>query len=169
MTTETTPKGTDDPAIATAVAALSAAGIEGSDAVFRAADAAYRALIGHRLFTIMALRPETAETERIYTNNADAYPITGRKPLHEDRWSAQVIGRHEVFRARTLAEIAEVFPDYPLIGSLGCGAVLNFPVIHDGRVLGTINVLDAEGSYDDAAIDRGRHLAPLLAPAMLAI
>ena len=155
--------------ISTAMAALAAAQAEPGQpqALYRAADAAYRALLGHKLFTIMALRAETAEAERIYTNDPVAYPVTGRKPMHEDRWSAQVIGRREVFLGRTLAEIAEVFPDHELIGSLGCGAVLNFPVVYDGRVLGTVNVLDAEGRYDEAAIDRGRWLAPFLAPALL--
>jgi hypothetical protein len=170
MTISTTP-GPDDPAVTRAVAALAAAQAEPGqpEALFRAADAAYRDLIGHRLFTIMALRTESAESERVYTNNAAAYPVTGRKPMHEDRWSAQVIGRREVFLGRTLAEIATVFPDYELIGSLGCGAVLNFPVVQDGRVLGTINVLDAEGAYDEAMAERGRWLAPLLVPALLAV
>ncbi|HMG50222.1 MAG TPA: GAF domain-containing protein [Inquilinus sp.] len=169
MTDPTKPAGLGDPAVAAAVAALIAAqaapGQPGT--LFRAADDAYRAVVGHRLFTVMALRAETAEAERIYTNDPVAYPVTGRKPMHEDRWSAQVIGRREVFLGRTLAEIAEVFPDYELIGSLGCGAVLNFPIVYDDRVLGTINVLDAEGCYDEAAIDRGRWLAPFLAPALL--
>ncbi|KGM34726.1 hypothetical protein P409_08630 [Inquilinus limosus MP06] len=157
-----------DPKVASAIAALAAAHAEPGQpqALFRAADAAYRALLGHRLFTIMALRADTAEAERVYTNDA-AYPVTGRKPMQENRWSAQVIGRREVFLARTLAEIAEVFPDHELIGSLGCGAVLNFPVLYDGKVLGTVNVLDAEGRYDEAAAERGRWLAPLLVPALL--
>jgi len=159
-----------DPKVAAAMAALAAAQAEPGQpqALYRAADAAYRALLGHKLFTIMALRADTAEAERVYTNDAASYPVTGRKPMHEDRWSAQVIGRREVFLGRTLAEIAEVFPDYELIGSLGCGAVLNFPVVYDGGVLGTVNVLDAEGRYDEAAAERGRWLTPLLVPALLA-
>ncbi|MGK9232152.1 GAF domain-containing protein [Inquilinus limosus] len=153
----------------TAMAALASAQAEPGQpqALFRAADAAYRALIGHRLFTIMALRADAAEAERVYTSDPTSYPVTGRKPMPENRWSAQVIGRREVFLGCTLAEIAEVFPDHALIGSLGCGAVLNFPVVYDGRVLGTVNVLDAEGRYDEAAAERGRWLAPLLVPALL--
>ena len=108
-----------------------------------------------------------AEAERVYTNDPASYPVPGRKPMQENRWSAQVIGRREVFLGRTLAEIAELFQDHELIGSLGCGAVLNVPVLYDGRVLGPVNVLDAEGRYDEAAAERGRWLAPLLVPALL--
>ena len=51
------------------------------------------------------------------------------------------------FVANTLADIATVFPDYELIGSLGCGSVINLPVTEGGEVVATVNMLDSEQHY----------------------
>ena len=43
------------------------------------------------------------------------------------------------------AAVAAVFEDHDLIASLGCGAVVNVPVIDNGDTLGVLNLLDAAG------------------------
>ncbi len=103
--------------------------------------------IGTKLFTLMAFDTATSEGCRFYSSNPDAYPVSGRKPIPDGRWSQTVIDRHEVFRANSLCEIAEVFHDHALIASLGCGAIINLPVVVSDRLIGTINCLDAEGMY----------------------
>ncbi|MDB5473386.1 MAG: hypothetical protein JWP99_689, partial [Devosia sp.] len=42
---------------------------------------------------------------------------------------------------------AKVFPDYPLIASLGCGSVINLPVLLEDDLVATINILDKEGHF----------------------
>ena len=112
-------------------------------ALHRLADA----LVGARLFTLMAFDEDTREASRFYTSDPVAYPLCGTKPAPDNAWSARVLDARETFVANDLAGIAAAFPDHALIGSLGCGAVLNLPVVVGGRVLGTVNCLDRAGRY----------------------
>ena len=84
---------------------------------------------------------------RNYTNMPEAYPVLGEKPRSQNKWSEIVDVRHETFVANSIDEIADVFPDYELIQSLGCESCLNLPIIIDGRLRGTLNCLDAAGHY----------------------
>ncbi|MFP7572009.1 GAF domain-containing protein [Marivita sp. S2033] len=104
-------------------------------------------LIGARLFTVMTVDMTTELASRSYTSDPDSYPTSGTKPITRNSWFNQVHDRHEMFVANTLADIADVFPDHELIGSLGCGAVINLPVIHKGELIATVNMLDAEDTY----------------------
>jgi hypothetical protein len=61
-----------------------------------------------------------------------------------------------------------VFFDHALIASLGCAAVLNLPVVYDGRVLGTVNLLHEAAWYAETDIAVGLIFAALAAPALLA-
>jgi hypothetical protein len=131
------------------------------DAVAEATDA----LIGHKLFTLMFLDTARNEAARIYSNQPDAYPVGGRKELGEmTGWGRHVLEGKQPYLGPTKADIEWAFFDYELIYSLGCGAVINIPVMWDGTMLGTINVLDKEDAYNDA------HIAPLLpfAPLLIA-
>jgi len=105
------------------------------------------ALIGARLFTVMTVDMTTELASRSYTSDPESYPTSGTKPIIRNSWFNQVHDRQEMFVANTLDEIAGVFPDYELIGQLGCGAVINLPVIHKGELIATINMLDAEHTY----------------------
>ena len=53
----------------------------------------------------------------------------------------------ECFVANTLADIDTVFPDATLIGELGCGSVINLPVVLGDTLVGTVNILDVEHHY----------------------
>ncbi|MFI9383889.1 GAF domain-containing protein [Kutzneria sp. NPDC052558] len=65
------------------------------------------------------------------------------------------------------AAVREVFADHRLIAELGCGAVINVPVVVGGRTLGVLNILDTEGSYDEDSVAAAESLAPLAAAALL--
>lgn len=104
-------------------------------------------ITGARLVTLMTADPVTGEAERIWTNHPDAYPVSGRKPFQPNRWTATVLDRHETFVANDFEGIKEVFGDHDLIRSLGCESVMNLPAIAGGRVLGTVNCLDAAGHF----------------------
>ncbi|MCF6326812.1 MAG: GAF domain-containing protein [Devosiaceae bacterium] len=113
-------------------------------------DALYRLahdIVGAKLFTLTMIDPLRKQARRIFSNMPDAYPLQGTKPIIDDAWTQQVLGRHEVFVANTISEIAEVFADYDLIRSLGCESTMNIPVTVQGEVLGTINCLHEAGHY----------------------
>jgi hypothetical protein len=134
--------------------------------LFGVAYKALDSLIGAKLFTILRLRPD-GSTERIYTSDPAAYPLSGRKPRNETPWYEKVILARQHYFGPTKEHIREVFFDHELIFSLGCGSVINVLVLYDGRVLGAVNMLHEEHWYraDDPA--RAAPFATLLVPALL--
>ncbi len=138
-------------------------------ACFRAADAALRATVGHKLFTILICHHDTKESERFYTNMPDAYPVGGRKPITNSEWMKRLLGRGEPYIGRNAADIEWAFYDHKLIHSLGCESVLNMPVRWRGTTIATFNLLDRTGAYDESHIPLVRAVAQLTLPAILMI
>ncbi|NRP73186.1 hypothetical protein ILFOPFJJ_04085 [Ensifer psoraleae] len=118
-----------------------------ADAPYRALQTLSRKLIGARLFTIMTVDMANELARRAYTSHPDEYPASGTKPIHYDRWFDTVHKARETFVANTIADISTVFGDYETIASLGCGSVVNIPVVVGGELLGTVNCLDVEHHY----------------------
>jgi hypothetical protein len=138
------------------------------DATFAALDRATAAAIGHKLFTVLLLHQAAGESERRYTNQPAAYPVGGRKKPNPGRWTRQVLEEKRPFIGYDAADISEVFGDHELIASLGCASVLNLPVLWEGRVLGTVNLLHEARWYAESDVAVGRLFAALAVPAYLA-
>lgn len=134
----------------------------------RSAPAALAALVaatvGARLVTLMRLDPETGESTRILSSHPDVYPLGGRKPLPQNDWTRLVIDARQTFVANTPEAVARVLFDHEVIASLGCGACLNLPLVAAGRVVGTLNLLDAAGFFTPERVAAAERLAlPALA------
>lgn len=112
-------------------------------ALHRAADAA----CGARLFTVTVLDWQAGVARRAYSSHADDYPVTGTKPMGNSAWTQQVITRGEVFVANETAGFSPFFSDHALINDLGCEAAMNIPVSQAGKVVATVNILDAAGHF----------------------
>ena len=118
-----------------------------SDEAFEALYHLTDMLVGAKLFTIMRVDMDAMLAHRSYTSDAENYPTSGTKPVEMHRWFDIVHGKQQSFVANTLADIATVFPDHELIGSMGCGSVVNLPVILGGKLVATVNMLHAENHY----------------------
>ena len=151
------------------VTAIVACAAESSDAkeVYRLAERVAAATIGWRLFTILRYVEAAQAVERLYSSDEVAYPVGGRKPLSKITASHGAMERGEVFLAATKDEVRQAFFDHELIFSLGITAILNVPIHHAGRRLGTINLCGEDGMYGPAEIVRGKILAGLLVPLLL--
>ncbi|KFU82257.1 GAF domain-containing protein [Amycolatopsis lurida] len=126
-----------------------------------------RATIGVRLFTVLAWVPERRALRRVYSSHPVEYPVGGEKTVEVAAgWLERCIAGQEPYFGPDSAAVREIFADHELIDRLGCGAVINVPVVDDGRTLGVLNLLDAEGSYDDDSVAAARSLAPLAVPAL---
>jgi hypothetical protein len=125
-----------------------------------------RARFGYRLFTAMRYLPDTDEVERVYTTDAAAYPTGGRKLKRDTAWSRQVLGAGEPYFAGGEDGIRAAFDDAEKILALGLGAVINVPVRHSGRVVGTLNFLREAGGYSIGDVPEALALAPLAAEAL---
>lgn len=118
------------------------------DTVFAALHAEARALCGARLFTVTVLDRAKGLARRAYTSHPVEYPASGTKPMRNDAWSDLVLGQRRSFVANTTAEFAIYFTDHALINSLGCQSAMNIPVPDEaGLVVGSVNILDAEGHF----------------------
>ena len=112
-----------------------------------------------RLFTVMTVDLAAGFVCRAYSSHPVDYPVSGIKPIHFDSWFEIVHKQHRPFVANTIADIAKVFPDHEKIWSLGCGSVVNLPVIIEGQLAATVNMLHEEHYYDRVRVDLiERHL-----------
>lgn len=120
------------------------------------------ALIPCHLFTLTAINGPAGHVRRVYSSHPDVYPLLGTKPLVVDDWFRAMQTERRITAINTAAGMEGQFPDLALIRSLGCNSSLSVPVMAGNHLLGTINALDAEGSYPDAMLDRA---ADLIIPA----
>jgi hypothetical protein len=118
------------------------------------------AVAGFKLFTVMTVDLTNEVARRAYSSHPADYPVSGTKPIHYDSWFAIVHKQHKLFVANTIADIAKVFPDHEKIWSLGCGSVVNLPVIIEGQLAAIINMLHEEYYYNPVRVELiERHLA----------
>jgi hypothetical protein len=109
-------------------------------------------IVGFRLFTVMTVDMVKEEACRAYTSHPAQYPVSGTKPIHYDAWFDIVHRQQKLFIANTIADIAKVFPDHEKIWAMGCGSVVNLPVVIDATLAATINMLHEEQYYTDARV-----------------
>lgn len=161
--------GTVDPLphLEAAARALAAGGQPA--AAFTALDRAMDAAIGHKLFTVLRFHADSGESERVYTNQPESYPVGGRKALNPTFWAGHVIHGRKPYVGYNADDIKSVFFDHELIASLGCDSVLNTPVVWNDTMLGTINLLHQADWYDDGDIPLAATFAGLAVTPYLAI
>jgi hypothetical protein len=125
-----------------------------------------RASFGYRLFTAMRYLPAADEVERVYTTDAAAYPLGGRKLKRDTPWSRRVLVGGEPYFAADEVGIRAAFDDADKILALGLAAVINVPVRRAGIVVGTLNFLREAGGYSLEDVPKALALAPLAAAAL---
>ena len=124
---------------------------------------------GVTLFTTTIIADGGTSMARIYTTHPDVFPIGGRKTLkgdHDPEWLDQVFIGQQPFLGTDKKTLQAFFFDSAIIESLGCGAIVNVPVVSNGATIGSMNFLAPEGSYDqesvDAAVDIARRSVKLM-------
>lgn len=133
-----------------------------TEALFAAVDRALAETVGHKLFTLLYVAPDGKRVKRLYTNMPKEYPVGGYKPVTESDWHRRVIGERRAWVGYDDKDVQWAFFDHALIRSLGCESAVNQPVVYAGRVLGTMNLLDAAGHYTEADPARLEPFAALL-------
>ncbi|UWR59966.1 GAF domain-containing protein [Phaeobacter inhibens] len=139
-----------------------------AEAAYDALCALTKATVGAKLFTVMTVDMTAMLACRTYTDDPENYPTSGTKPIEMNDWFEIVHGQHRSFVANTLEEIDQVFPDAELIGALGCGSVINLPVLIGSELAATINILHEPGYYTEARVEAAKALLTLPAMATLA-
>lgn len=133
--------------------------------VFERVDRALADTVGQVFMTVLRVRPDGLG-ERLYSNQPEAYPMPYVKGFPGNGWVEQVLQRAQPLLVRNMDEFMKVFVGRDVMESLGCGCLLNMPVIWDGKVRGTVNIGDREGRYDDETIRRAAPIVAVLGPVM---
>lgn len=137
------------------------------EVVLEAAGRALMEAVGHRLYSVTVMLAGGREVERIHSTMPDVYPVGGRKPVLPNAYTERVRVEMKPFLAKTPAEFAPLFPDHETITGLGLGCVMNLPVIFAGSVLGTVNLLDREGAYDEHHVEPAMTIARQILPVLV--
>lgn len=137
--------------------------------IFAELDALVQMDVGAIIFSCSTFDRTTQKAKRVYTNQPDAYPVSGLKEIVPNRWTEHVLEQGKTFVANTLTEIAEVFADHQLISQLGCGSAVNVPIRLCGSILGTMNLLNTDGYYTTERVSRTLDLRPAATIAFMAL
>lgn len=138
-----------------------------TDTVFDRVAAIIDERIGSRLITATIFDRPAGKLRRVYTQNAAAYAVGGFKPLPDNKWTATLLDRHEIYTALTIEAIAEDFFDWRLIQSLGNESIANLPVVVGGQTIGAFNLLNVKGHYTAERLERVRDVMPFATVAIL--
>src|SRR5215475_11032007 len=140
------------------------------DALLAELDRGLAQSVGHKLFTVLVLNEEAGRNQRYYSNQPQAYPVGGSKPV--DRSSAlykDVILGGKPRICYDYDDIKRAFFDHELIRSLGCESAVNYPVRWNGKTIGTLNLLHQANWYNDQNVAAIGPFAALALPALLEI
>ena len=119
------------------------------DAVFARLHDALAHVVGFKVLTVLKLDPATLRSVRLYSSEP-SYPAGGTKRHMRGAWSEAVLERKAAFVAPDLAALRAAFPDSAAIEATGCGSIVATPIIHDGAVVGTMNLWHRDGYFDAA-------------------
>ena len=107
-------------------------------------------VVAFKVLTVLKLDPNTLRSFRLYSSEP-SYPVGGAKQHVRSAWSEAVLDRQSLFVARDLAALRATFPDSAAIEATGCGSIIAAPIMHDGAVVGTMNLWHRDGYYDEEA------------------
>jgi GAF domain-containing protein len=119
------------------------------------------------LLTILKYDEARGVVARLSSSDEVSYPVDGTKPLDQLTENQRIMDRGDIALAATKDDVKRLFFDHELIFSLGITAIMNVPIRHGGRRLGTLNFCGTEGMYGEREKQTGRVLAGLLVPALL--
>jgi len=140
-----------------------------TDSTFQQAFASLQQDPGAILFTALQWIPQRSGLKRLFTSHPAQYPVGGEKTVEiSPGWLGTVIEDKKPFLAPDLAALREVFTDSDLIQQLGCGAVINVPVLDPhSNVVGVLALLDAEGKYTQQSVDTAVEVINANLPALV--
>jgi hypothetical protein len=132
------------------------------EALFKAIDKAMADTVGHKLFTLLYVAPNKLRVKRLYTNMPKEYPVGGYKEIKSTPWHERVVDERRAWVGYNAKDIEWAYFDHELIKSLGCESAMNVPVVYSGRLLGTMNLLDAANHYKETDVAKCEPYAALL-------
>lgn len=136
---------------------------DAAETTFAALAVMVKDVIGTKLLTASSFDMKLNHMRRVYSDDVAAYPLAGLKPIPPGIWSDTVLHRKELLIRLTIEDISEVFFDWKLIQSLGCGSIVNIPIVVGGEAIGALNLLHDTGYYTEERLARIPEILPFAA------
>lgn len=143
--------------------ALSAALAAGPQQLIALMNAQFLALPGVRNVTWLAVAPDKSVTHRIGTSDSTGFPIGGFDPIDNGPWCKRIFGDKRAVVGNSPAGMAEFIPETEDLVKMGYGATMCTPIVINGEVAGTVNMLGDEGFLTEGLIASVETLLPLAA------
>jgi hypothetical protein len=128
------------------------AGTADDQALYGVVQDALVQLCGFRLLTILRITPAGDGLQRMHSSNPAVYPAQGIKEVAGDPWLHHLLSIAEPELSPDADAVRRHFFDAQAIFDLGCESVLNLPVRHRGRNLGTLNLLHKADWYEPSHV-----------------
>lgn len=130
-----------------------------AESVCHAVDKALGELVGHKVFAIYYVSSEPHEIVAMYSSRPAVHPIG------TPAWNDLVITRGQPYIGCDTDDLRWAYDDAEYINGLGCGSVLNVPVVVSGETVGMVSLMHEAGWYRDEHVQLAMPFAYLLAPA----
>lgn len=118
--------------------------------------------------TLLAVSADRKSVSRIATSNQRVFPCGGGEMLDaDDPWVRRIMGEKKPVIADGREGLAHYLTNWEAIEAEGYGASGSFPVVIGGQVMGTVNILAAQGYFTPDRIVMTDALLPFVALALL--
>jgi hypothetical protein len=122
---------------------------------------------GHKLFTALLYLESHQLMKRLYTSDESISPLGGFKATGSGPWSRHVLEQGRLYVASNEDDVRTVFSEAPMLIDRGLQSAFNIPVRHEGRVIGSLNMLSGRHAYDKADHDLAALIAGVCAPVFI--
>jgi len=139
-----------------------------AESVCHAVDRALGELVGHKLFAVYYIAPDAHEIVTMYSSSPSVLPAGRPHPAGTQSWNDLVITRGQPFIGCDTDDLRWAYDDAGQFTGLGCGSVLNVPVVVKGETVGLVSLMHEAGWYRDEHVQLAMPFAYLLAPAFAA-
>ena len=118
--------------------------------------------------TLLAVSADRKSVSRIATSNQRMFPCGGGEMLDaDDPWVRRIMGEKKPVIADGREGLARYLTNWEAIEAEGYGASGSFPVVIGGQVMGTVNILAAQGYFTPDRVVMIEALLPFVALALL--
>lgn len=122
---------------------------------------------GHKLFTSLLYLEDLRLMKRLHTSDETISPLGGFKATGSGPWSRHVLEQGQLYVASNEDDVRSVFSEAGSLIERGLRSALNIPVRHQGRVIGSLNLLAGREAYDQADRGLAEVIGGLCAPVFL--
>ncbi|WP_427016297.1 hypothetical protein ACQCSX_16230 [Pseudarthrobacter sp. P1] len=120
--------------------------------------------LGARLVTVSLWRGGSRDLVRVHSSLPEVYAVGGISRVLGAEWLRRCVDNHESYLAEDESAVnSDSFEHHGVLAALELTAALNAVVVHRGRFLGCLNLLDAAGRYSAASVARAEAHAGALA------